>query len=87
MRMLKLLAVFAAALAWPVAAQVPAPRAPAVTAAAGPVSPVATAALTKADVDAWLDGIVPYAIDQADIAGAVVVVVKDGHVLTERGYG
>jgi CubicO group peptidase (beta-lactamase class C family) len=43
--------------------------------------------LTHADVDSWLDGFVPYAIDTADVAGAVVVVVKDGAVLTERGYG
>src|SRR5207342_2281720 len=43
--------------------------------------------LNKTDVDAWLDGYVPYAIARGDIAGAVVVVVKDGQVLTERGYG
>jgi CubicO group peptidase (beta-lactamase class C family) len=45
------------------------------------------AALTKVDVDAWLDGFMPYAIESGDIAGAVVVVVKDGQVLTERGFG
>ena len=43
--------------------------------------------LSKTDVDAWLDGYMPYAIARGDIAGAVVVVVKDGQVLTERGYG
>ncbi|MCL6741006.1 beta-lactamase family protein [Sphingomonas sp. RB56-2] len=43
--------------------------------------------LNKTDVDAWLDGYMPYAIARGDIAGAVVVVVKDGQVLTERGYG
>ena len=43
--------------------------------------------LSKADVDTWLDGYMPYAIARGDIAGAVVVVVKDGQVLTERGYG
>ncbi len=43
--------------------------------------------LTTADVDAWLDGYMPYALKTGDIAGAVVVVVKDGEVLTERGYG
>jgi CubicO group peptidase (beta-lactamase class C family) len=86
MRVWKILAGLAAAVALPVAAQVPAPRAPGV-AVSGPASPVAAAPLTKADVDAWLDGFVPYAIDQADIAGAVVVVVKDGKVLTERGFG
>jgi len=45
------------------------------------------AALTTVDVDAWLDGFMPYAIESGDIAGAVVVVVKDGQVLTERGFG
>lgn len=54
--------------------------------------PVATpelagAELTKADVDTWLDGFMPYAIESGDIAGAVVVIVKDGEVLTQRGFG
>ncbi|ARU17990.1 serine hydrolase [Croceicoccus marinus] len=44
-------------------------------------------ALTKSDLDAWLDGYLPYAIGDGDIAGAVVVVVKDGEILTQRGYG
>lgn len=43
--------------------------------------------LTAADADSWLDGFVPYAIARGDIAGAVVVIVKDGRVLTQRGYG
>jgi len=43
--------------------------------------------LTKPDVDGWLDGMMPYALSSGDIAGAVVVVVKDGQVLTERGFG
>ncbi len=43
--------------------------------------------LTAADVDAWLDGYLPFALAQADIAGAVVVVIKDGQVLTQRGFG
>jgi CubicO group peptidase (beta-lactamase class C family) len=43
--------------------------------------------LTKPDVDAWLDGFVPYALQQGDIAGAVVLVVKDGSILTQRGFG
>ncbi len=44
-------------------------------------------ALEKADLAAWLDGLVPYALKNGDIAGAVVVVVKDGEVLLEKGYG
>jgi CubicO group peptidase (beta-lactamase class C family) len=43
--------------------------------------------LTSVDVDAWLDGYLPYVLAQGDIAGAAVVVVKDGQVLTQRGYG
>jgi CubicO group peptidase (beta-lactamase class C family) len=56
-----------------------------------PPAPMPAAAmaapLTAADVNAWLDGYMPYALKSGDIAGAVVVVVKDGQVLTERGYG
>jgi CubicO group peptidase (beta-lactamase class C family)/uncharacterized Tic20 family protein len=43
--------------------------------------------LTKTDADAWLDGFLPYALASADVAGAVVVIVKDGSILTERGFG
>ncbi|HZF14602.1 MAG TPA: serine hydrolase domain-containing protein [Steroidobacteraceae bacterium] len=55
--------------------------------AAAPASAPAGVTLTATDVDAWLDGYLPYALATADIPGAVVVVVKDGEVLTERGYG
>jgi CubicO group peptidase (beta-lactamase class C family) len=47
----------------------------------------AAAALTADDVNTWLDGYMPYALHTGDIAGAVVAVVKDGQILTERGYG
>jgi CubicO group peptidase (beta-lactamase class C family) len=43
--------------------------------------------LTHDDLAAWLDGLLPYAIKQGDIAGGVVSVVKDGRVLFQRGYG
>lgn len=43
--------------------------------------------LTRPDVEAWLDGYMPYALQTGDIAGAVVVVVKDGQVLLQKGYG
>ena len=43
--------------------------------------------LTAADVSAFFDGLVPEQIEKADIAGAVVAVVKDGKVLFEKGYG
>ena len=51
------------------------------------VPPLPASALTKQDVEAWLDGYMPYALARGDVAGAVVVVVKDGQVLTEKGYG
>jgi CubicO group peptidase (beta-lactamase class C family) len=56
-------------------------------AAATNLPPDTSPRLTEADVGAWLDGFMPNALQQADIAGAVVVVVKDGKVLVERGYG
>ena len=43
--------------------------------------------LTSADVGAFLDGIVPYAIDSGDIAGATVSVVADGKIIFTKGYG
>ena len=44
-------------------------------------------ALTQADAEAWLDGIVPYALRRGGIPGAVVVIVKDHRILLEKGYG
>jgi CubicO group peptidase (beta-lactamase class C family) len=60
------------------AVEAPATAAPAATAAV---------ALTAQDVNAWLDGYLPYALRTGDIAGAVVAVVKDGQIVTERGFG
>ena len=92
------LAVIAGLLTLPVAAQ---PTKPLSQPASGPLSPVEAAqssgnvapgqahgaALTATDVNAWLDGFLPYALGRGDIPGAVVVVVKDGQVVTQRGYG
>src|SRR5690242_203182 len=50
-------------------------------------APANTHEITKADVDAWLDGYLPYAMAKGDIAGAVVAVVRDGEIVTERGFG
>jgi CubicO group peptidase (beta-lactamase class C family) len=96
MRFFRKLGLALAALAMPAIAQAPSelrPKLPLTS--AKPVSAPATlptvnnspASLTKADVDAWLDGFMPYALASGDIPGAVVVVVKDGQVLTERGFG
>ncbi|MGH8166023.1 MAG: serine hydrolase domain-containing protein, partial [Woeseiaceae bacterium] len=43
--------------------------------------------LTRADLEAWLDGFMTYALPRGDIAGGVVTVVKDGEVLLNKGYG
>jgi CubicO group peptidase (beta-lactamase class C family) len=63
----------------------PTPAAP----AAGPARAAAPEAvpLTAEDLNAWLDGYMPYALHTGDIAGAVVAVVKDGQIVTERGFG
>ena len=79
---------------WPAAAQQVVPLGPTVptTQPAGKTPlplqpPSAGTALTADDVDAWLDGFMPYALKTGDIAGAVVAIVKDGQILTARGYG
>ena len=43
--------------------------------------------LERADLEAWLDGMVPATLAKDDIAGAVITVVKDGQVLFQKGYG
>src|SRR6185436_3867005 len=67
------------------------PAAPATESTVAPANPLAhtegAVPLTKADVDNWLDGYLPYALRTADIPGAVVTVVKDGQLLTARGFG
>jgi CubicO group peptidase (beta-lactamase class C family) len=63
------------------------PKAPPAPSVQAPVTPPATPALSKTDLDGWLDGFMPYALSSGDVAGAVVAVVKDGQVLTEKGYG
>lgn len=59
----------------------------AVRARSAPDASPAIRTLTKADADAWLDGMIPVGLNAGDIAGAVIVIVKDGQVLTARGYG
>src|SRR5690242_21732824 len=43
--------------------------------------------LAAQDLEAFLDGLMPAQIESDDIAGAVISVVKDGHVLFAKGYG
>jgi CubicO group peptidase (beta-lactamase class C family) len=57
--------------------------------AAAPAQTLANGAhaLTADDINAWLDGYMPYAMATGDIAGAVVAIVKDGQIVSERGFG
>lgn len=43
--------------------------------------------LNAADLEVFLDGLVPATIQREDIAGLVISVVKDGQVLFAKGYG
>ncbi|MBS0278577.1 MAG: serine hydrolase, partial [Proteobacteria bacterium] len=44
-------------------------------------------AMTPEDLQAFFDGMVPYALHSADIAGATFAIVKDGHIIFAKGYG
>ena len=56
-------------------------------ASAADVAPPAGHPLTMQDLDAFMDGFMPLALERGDIAGSVVVVVKDGQIIFEHGYG
>jgi CubicO group peptidase (beta-lactamase class C family) len=43
--------------------------------------------LTRPDLEAFLDALIPAQLQNRDIAGAVVSVVKDSRVLLAKGYG
>jgi len=43
--------------------------------------------LSATDLETFLDGFMPLQLEHADIAGAVVAVVKDGKLLFAKGYG
>lgn len=79
--------LLALALAPCAGAQAPADTATAVPGAPPPADAAPAGRLTAADLEAWLDGLVPYVLEQSDVAGSVVVVVRDGQVLLEKGYG
>ena len=96
MRFIRMLVTGVLALAGAVApaqqpqTMMPAPLVPKVAPAPAPAKPVTPPGghvLTAGDLDAWLDGYMPYALHSGDIAGAVLTVVKDGRLLTARGYG
>jgi CubicO group peptidase (beta-lactamase class C family) len=58
-----------------------------ILAALGLATPALSAELTAPDVEAWLNGLMSYGLENGDIAGSVIVVVKDGKVLFQSGYG
>lgn len=43
--------------------------------------------LTRDDLDSWLDGFVPATLEREGIPGASVAVVRDGKVVSTRGFG
>jgi CubicO group peptidase (beta-lactamase class C family) len=78
--------LFAAIL--PLGAQNPTPPAKQLSAPAVNSAPATVPnELTAADVQIFLDGIVPVLLEHNDVAGAVVMIVKDGKVLYSHGYG
>jgi CubicO group peptidase (beta-lactamase class C family) len=81
-----ILAVAAPAAAEKVQTKLPAPQ-PSASAKAPSASDSGTHELSRADLEAFIDGFVPYALKNADIAGLTFAVVKDGQILFEKGYG
>ncbi|MGQ3177606.1 MAG: serine hydrolase domain-containing protein, partial [Blastomonas fulva] len=81
----------AALAALPLVAQGPAPQPKAEKPATAAVNADTGAAsanpLNSADVEAWLDGFLPYALEKGKIPGAVVVVVNGDGVVLQKGYG
>jgi len=84
--LLTMLAAFAqtpTAKAPPAASPVPQPQAM----KPGTSTPTPAHSLDQADLTAFFDGILPLQLERSDIAGASVLVMKDGDVLLQRGYG
>lgn len=51
------------------------------------MQPTQAPELTRTDLEAFLDGLIPSQLQNRNIAGAVISVVKDGQPLLEKGYG
>jgi CubicO group peptidase (beta-lactamase class C family) len=66
-----------------------APAQPVATSANGPVpaNPATGHELTGADLESFFDGIFPMQLERNDVAGASVLVMKDGNILLQKGYG
>ena len=52
-----------------------------------PQNPSGPHPLTAADLETFFDGILPLQLERSDIAGASVLVMKDGNALLQKGYG
>jgi CubicO group peptidase (beta-lactamase class C family) len=86
-RALQILVVFMfACVAGTAMGQVPQPAPPKQAAVPATPSPKPHA-LTARDLSTFFGGMVPYMLERGDIAGGVIVVVKDGKVLFAQGYG
>jgi CubicO group peptidase (beta-lactamase class C family) len=71
----------------PATAPLPTPQAQQAAAKTTPSSGLSRHALESTDLQAFFDGIVPLQLERSDIAGASVLVMQDGNVLLEKGYG
>lgn len=49
--------------------------------------PSAPRALERADLEPFFDGIIPLQLERSDVAGATVLVMKNGKDLLRKGYG
>jgi CubicO group peptidase (beta-lactamase class C family) len=73
--------------------QIPTPPKTAPASAAAEAKPAAATPaaaahpLDKADLAAFFDGLVPLQMERSDVAGATVLVMKDGQELFKKGYG
>ena len=76
----------AAPIAVPQAPPVAPPAAPPATPPV-PQNPSGAHPLAAADLETFFDGILPLQLERSDIAGASVLVMKDGNVLLQKGYG
>ena len=94
-RLRTLILLFALCILLPALAlppQVPAPQKPAapLTAAESQqasATPPSPHPLEKADLEAFFDGLVPLQMERSDVAGATVLVMRDGKELLKKGYG
>jgi CubicO group peptidase (beta-lactamase class C family) len=74
-----------------VVGQVPNEPVPSKSATSEPTVPSASSdrlhEMTAADIEAFLDGLIPQQLKHDDIAGATISIVKDGKLLLAKGYG